>query len=526
MQANGLSLHYFFNNYRLSFVQVKQNQHTNEQPINNRMMSVITSTEVLLMIFTRLNRFIITLSLNLLVFGNVAYAINNVDVTQVNDYHKSLSATDKAHQAFANTFYAQLANSPAIQAKRFNTIEKLTSAVNKAVTSQNQVSAVALIIRNHFLLSRYYDSAETITLVKLLLDNNHLIAANKLIDEINQQGDDSVTGQLNYLLADFYFQREQWLTVLEYLEGNSTDLPLAQYHHALLMTGVALQKQAKHDLAIKVYEKIPEQASNYTTAQLNLAIANIRQGWWTDGHQIISQLVAKPEIAQQERTLNRLYITLGYSLLNQAYYRNARKAFQRVALDSHYSNQALLGIALTAAHQDDYLGAINASRFLKEKKQDDLPIDEAFLLMPFFYEKTQQRATASLGYSQAAQYYQDKTVRLTTLINAPINLTQSTVQFSPRIHINLADSHIDLQKNYPEYFFNQRQNTLQLLAWQAKSNNSKLASSLTKLAEQYDALTIKMAKSIMQARVAQLTSYLNQSRYGLARLYDNNTVEQ
>ena len=490
------------------------------------MVSVVTSSEVLLMIFTRLNHFIIALSLTLIAYGNVAYASNSVDVMQVNDYHNQLNAIDKTHQAVANTFYAQLANSSAMKKQRFTTIEALANAVSKEVTAQNQVHAVALIIRNQFLLSRYYDSAETITLLKLLLDNNHVIAANKLIDDINQQGDDTVTGQLNYLLADFYFQREQWLTVLEYLQGNNNDLPLAQYHHALLMTGVALQKQAKHDLAIKVYEKIPAQSSHYTTAQLNLAIANIRQGWWTDGHHIISQLIAKPEIAQQERTLNRLYITLGYSLVNQAYYRNARKAFQRVALDSHYSNQALLGIALTAAHQNDYLGAINASRFLKEKKQDDLPIDEAFLLMPFFYEKTQQLATASLGYSQAAQYYQDKTVRLTTLINAPINLTQSKVQFSPRIHINLGDSYIDLQKNYPEYFFNQRQNTLQLVTWQATSNDTTLAQRLAKLAERYDALTIKMTKHIMQTRVAQLTSYLNQSRYGLARLYDNNTVEQ
>lgn len=483
-------------------------------------------TEVHLMIFTRLNHFIFLLSLSLIIYANLANASTSVEVIQVNDYQKQREALDKSHQVLANSFYKKLANTSTLKAARFHTIETLAEAVSKEIAAKNQVKAVALIIRNQFLLTRYYDSAETNTLIKLLLDNNHLIAASKLIKDINQQGDDNITEQLNYLLADFYFQREAWPSVLGFLNGNLSDLPAEQYHHALLMTGVVLQKQAKHDLAIKAYEKIPAQAQNYTAAQLNLAIANIRQGWWTDGHQIISQLLASPQIAQQETTLNRLYITLGYSLVNQAYYRNARKAFQRVSLESYYSNQALLGIALTAAHQDDYLGAINASRFLKEKTQDDLPIDEAFLLMPFFYEKTQQLATASLGYSQAAQYYQDKTTHLNSLIAAPMNLSKTHVNHDGRISLDLDDTHIDFQKDYPSYFFIQRENVLQLLAWQTQLTTPKFEQSLTSLRDEYNTLTVKMAKSIMKTRVAQLNSYLNQSRYGLARLYDNNTVEQ
>ncbi|NQY50945.1 MAG: hypothetical protein HRT50_17965, partial [Colwellia sp.] len=234
--------------------------------------------------------------------------------------------------------------------------------------------------------------------------------------------------------------------------------------------------------------------------------------------------------AVQEKTLNRLYITLGYSLLNQAYYRNARKTFQLVGLSSRYSNQALLGIALTAAYQDDFLGALNASRFLKEKQQDDLPIDEAFLLMPFFYEKSQQLATASLGYSQAASYYQDKISTLTQLIDAPINLASHPIELSNGISngvsMTINNKHIDLSANYPSYFFTQRQNVGQLKSWQTKLNNPKLSQDLSSIIQAYDVLTVKMAKSIMHNRVAQLSSYLNQSRYGLARLYDNNTVAQ
>ena len=475
---------------------------------------------------------LIGLSLISFVIYTCVDAKANNAANDINSYQAQLESVDKAHQALTKSFYDELVKTPSLKAARFNTIEALAQAVNQALVneskseSNNSVKAVALIIRNQSLLKRYYDSLETISLIKLLLDNNALINATSLIKAIERQGDDNVIGQLNYLLADFYFQRKKWSKVLSYLNDNDTDLPLEQHHHALLMKGVSLQQQSKHGLAIKAYEKIPATAKHYTAAQLNLAIANIRQGWWTDGHQIIKQLLASQETVAQEKTLNRLYITLGYSLLNQAYYRNARKTFQLVGLSSRYSNQALLGIALTAAYQDDYLGALNASRFLKEKQQDDLPIDEAFLLMPFFYEKSQQLATASLGYSQAASYYQDKISTLTQLIDAPINLASHPIVLSNGISMNINNKHIDLSANYPSYFFTQRQNVGQLKSWQTKLNNPKLSQDLSSIIQAYDVLTVKMAKSIMHNRVAQLSSYLNQSRYGLARLYDNNTVAQ
>lgn len=446
--------------------------------------------------------------------------------TEVNNYQTQLETLDKAHQTFTKGFYKKIIKTPALKAARFNSIEALTQAVNSANKNNNPVKAVALIIRNELLLSRDYDNPEVILFVKAMLDNNALLSANKLIQNINRQGDDSVNEQLNYLLADFYFQREAWGKVLTYLDDNMSNLPLVHYHHGLLIKGISLQKQGKHQLSIKAYEKIPAAAKDFTAAQFNMALANIRQGWWTDGHQLISQLLTTEQAQIHEKALNRLYITLGYSLLNQAYYRNARKIFQSVGLTSLYSNQALLGIALTAAHQDDYIGALNATRFLKNKQEDDLNIDEAYLLMPFFYEKSQQLATASLGYSQASTYYQNKITALKQLINSPINLKSTPIERKNGAIMTIENTRVDFLTEYPEYLFTQRYNASQYKTQLANLNTPKLSQSLAALTKEYDELTAKMAKSIMQNRVAQLNSYLNQSRYGLARLYDNNTVEQ
>ncbi|KGJ94823.1 tetratricopeptide repeat protein [Colwellia psychrerythraea] len=453
---------------------------------------------------------------------------------EVKNYQNQLAVIDKAHQEFTNDFYNKIIKTAKLKAARFNSLEALSQAIINEINLKKPIKATALIIRNQFLLTRNYYDPKVILLIKQLLDNNVLINAQDLISKINDQGDDGVNAQLSYLLADFYFQRKNWPKVLTYLKDNMSELPIEQYHHAQLMTGISLQKQGEHHRSIKAYEKVVASSEYYAAAQFNMALANIRQGWWTDGHQIISQLLTSQETENKEKALNRLYITLGYSLLNQAYYRNARKTFQLVGLNSRYSNQALLGIALTAAHQDDYIGALNATRFLKDKKQDDLPIDEAYLLMPFFYEKSQQLATASLGYSQASGYYQDKINSMNRLINSPLILKKATMAMSENSVMSIANANsdannktrVDFLANYPKYFFSQRQNMLAFKDSLTRLNKPQISKKITALNDEYENITIMMAKSIMQNRVSQLSSYLNQSRYGLARLYDNNTVEQ
>lgn len=487
-------------------------------------------TEVFLMKFSYVNLFVIIFFTSINSYSNYALATNDDGLSKVKRFQSQFKAVDNAHQKYTKSFYQQLIKAPALQTAHFNDIESLNRAIQGEIEQQNTIKAVALTLRNKNLLKRFYDDPVVVGLLKLLLDTNNFTSADSLINEMKSYGDDNLNEQLNYLLADFYFQRKDWQTVLKLISADTTDLPSSQYYHALLMRGVALQEQGEHAQSMLAYKKIPNNSEHYTAAQLNIAIANIRQGWWTDGHEVIEKLLTTEPVVMEEQVINRLYITLGYSLLNQAYYRNARKAFQLISIDSRYSNQALLGIALAAAYQDDYIGALNASRLLKAKQQDDLPIDEAFLLMPFFYEKSQQLATASLGYSQASQYYQDKISKLHRHINQPFNVSTSAVEVNKDLSITIDDSYIDFQKDYPKYFFSQREIAKSLQAWQKKANTLNSSQHLAKAAialnQQYDDLLEKIAKSLLQNRVAQLNSYLNQSRYGLARLYDNNTAAQ
>ena len=272
-----------------------------------------------------------------------------------------------------------------------------------------------------------------------------------------------------------------------------------------------------------MYEVVPETSPYFITAQLNLAVADIKQGWWTDAHVIIKQLLAKPSIKNDEATSNRLYVTLGYSLLNQGYFRTARSSFQQVSIDSKYTNQAILGIVLTAAQQNDDIGALNATRALKQKDQEELPVYESHLLMPFLYEKTHQLGTASMGYSKAINYYQDKVNELERIIAKPLPVDPISNELAATELTTFQALNIDLTQHYPENYFRNRR---AIQAYLPYMREQKLLAEYNLLYTEYQQLSDTMHKDILQQRVDKLNSYLNQSRYGLARLFDNNTAEK
>jgi hypothetical protein len=476
----------------------------------------------------RLNNRLKLFSLFLVAYSLLASACSLAAVN--NDIKKQLMTIDKNHQNFSKDFYQQLLNNSAIKLSTFKSMALLETAVNN---KKNQpILATALIIKNLPLLQYNYDNPITFSFLKILLNSNELFSAQALLKTIAREADDSLIMQANYLFAHFYFQRENWQQTISYLQGEITDLSQQEYHHALLIKGIALQKLTKHRQSLKYYKKIPQDSQYYIAATFNMALANIRQGWWTQGHALIKGLLEHTKKAtnsankqNNEATLNRLYITLGYSLLNQAYYRTAKEVFQQVGLHSKYTNQALLGLALTTANQNDYLGALNAIRILKEKKEDDLPVLESYLLMPFFYEKTQQLLTASAGYTQANSYFQNKISSLTTLINSPLALQKESVKLKQGAKITIDKTVVHLSLKYPAYVFENRAYSFNYRPWLLHLKNTQLTKKLNELINQYNQLTVKMAKNILQTKKDHLNSYLDQSRYGLARLYDNTMAE-
>ncbi|MCF6324997.1 MAG: hypothetical protein L3J89_11870 [Gammaproteobacteria bacterium] len=396
----------------------------------------------------------------------------------------------------------------------------LERATQILIANKATIIAVNLIIKNMPLLADNYDHPKIIQFIEILLAQNEKASAEILYGLIKEEGDQLLFSNASYLFSTFEFKRNRWKQALEYLSGNIDELPIGNYHTALLIKGISLQRQALHRSAIEAYELIPPSSDEYLATRLNLAISNIRQGWWSEGHTIIEQALSHPEAQKNNEAINRIYLTLGYSLIKQQYFRNARDTFRNITIDSRHTNRALLGIALAAASQEDYSGALSVISTLKEKQSYDLPTDESYLLLPYFYEKLSQSATASAGYFEAITYYQEKieaieaTIQTSTPHRKELNHTGDTIYIS-KIPIKTSP-------DVPKFLIDNYRSLDNYSLHVKKINNKALTIEFELLKEKYEATITKMINTVLEQRIVHLNSYMDQARYGLARLYDSN----
>ena len=202
----------------------------------------------------------------------------------------------------------------------------------------------------------------------------------------------------------------------------------------------------------------------------------------------------------------------------------SREAFRKVELKGPYTNKALLGIALDAAYQKDYVGALNAAKILRGKQSKELQVDEANLLLPYFYEKLGQLATASAGYAEAIKYFEDRLQAIRSISNIDQSIANNASLIKAQKTITVSGETIDLGSALPPAYFTQ----ISLLdAYQGelmRIGDSKLIAQYRKLKNEFSGLIRQTIKMHLKKKSEFITDYMNQSRYGLARLYDRSAT--
>ncbi len=444
-----------------------------------------------------------------LLFCTPLYAGNDLIIKQISlleDDFKTLSAE----------FYKTTSQLPDHHLKTITDIDQLEAEVNRLVNNKQSTTAIALLYLNSKTIKTNLESNAVFKFTELLLDKNEWHYANSLFSSVKNEGDRSLLATMQFIFAKYHAERLEWTQVNNLLNNVATQLSPENAEYAYLLKGAALQHLKKHRLAKKSYENIQPTSQYYAFARLNIAIADIRQGWWTDAQTTINDLIKNAQKDNSDELTNRLYLVLGYTLLHKDYYRDARDAFRHIGLNSRYTNRALLGIGLTATNQGDFVGGLNALSILKDKNTFDLSVDESYLLVPYVYEKLQQELTVTASYTEAMAYYQKRENDLDNISNQHTPFT-SELYDATTASIVIKNNSLDYGKQYPESFIKNYQT---LLDYSSLTNNLKLKHKIEALITKHDAVFQKIVGDLLAQRKDYLKSYLNQSRYGLARLYD------
>jgi len=446
------------------------------------------------------------------------------NIAMADDVDKSkVDKLDKQFINLSNITYSDSSLYKKNSIKISNKISSLYSKVKALNEAHNYPAALIEIHANKALIKKNIDNESIYYFLNLLLSHNDWILASSIYAHIIKEGDKSLISNVKYIFAKYHYFRNEWNKTLTLLSGINSDLGVNEGHYALVMNGIVLQKLKKHREALKFYNQVPIKSKYYNYAQLNKATVNIRQGWWSDAHIIINKLLTSNESkpVYEEEFINRLYLVLGYSFLQQEYFRESRNSFRNIRKYSQYSNRALLGISLAAANQGDNIGALNILNILQEEKTRSLSTEESYLLLPYIYERLGQYKTASASYTIALRYYQTRIKEVENILISiktnPHNLlpdTENTLIFKgTNIHIS-SNKELANIKNRRELI------TLKSIAQDKKTHDI-----IDKLIFDYDLHIAEQATRILQKTLYNLKSYLNQSQYGIARLYDNSKSE-
>jgi tetratricopeptide (TPR) repeat protein len=451
--------------------------------------------------------FFFCLFIGLLVTAN-SYA---TDKTNPNNTAKENASWD-INASVTNALYEYASHQKA--STPIASIDELLEKVSKSTFQETPEMVLGLIIENLSLIEANGNSVKACEIARVALQLQSLETATEIVKKIESRASKNVTARCEFEIANYYANNNLWDEALAHLKNIDldNDLPTSTADNAYLILGAALQHEKKHRKALEYYQHIKPGSSSYPLALLNIALVDIRQDWWTDAQIAIQTAVAANNTEHIEFT-NRLYTTLGFSQLQQGFYRNARESFRKVKLKSEYSKQALLGLGMAALNQEDFLGAFNAFDQLKKFADQSSPVEQSYLLAPLALGKLKQEKSAANAYAEAESFY----------TNRISDLSKITSMLNDENSVNWADINQKLDGlDTPDSVNSQAiAKKLKLLSGLLSSNSvPNSAPKIQQLYSQILATYVADSKSRISGKNQTLNNYLNQSRFGMTKLYD------
>ena len=428
------------------------------------------------------------------------------------DPYAQLPKLDSDFQTLLNDYLGQQGR---LKTPSFSNLEQLWLAVEQ---TPNSIQGCSLIRENLALLIDHFYEKSFPSILDYLYKANDTAAIKKITDAIKTSSDPVAASQNYFLLAQYYYGRNNWKGVIAALKQvNTKDLSIGDTHYFDLLMGFALQQLKEHRKAANFYKHIPASSPYFAHAKLNQGTAYLRQGWWSEAHLELDAAIDSLDTNEDQEFKDRLLVVLAYSQLNYEFYRDARKSLRRVSIDGKYTNKALMGLGLAAAYQEDFTGAINAFSILSKKAPADLSVDESLLLLSYALVETGNKPKAEQSYQMAINHYQTKIQVINqelTRFNQTLstNLSERIAQLNGRADEIYGNSNL-----IPTYFLN---NYDAILLMQKENNVRKFDKSIVELKRNYEIQLNKLVKTNLELRKTMLTSYLSQAKYGKAILYD------
>lgn len=410
------------------------------------------------------------------------------------------SAAAKLPKEIQNRFNIEITRAIAELNHRINhpmikDVTALESEFDK-LKSDDPALALSLLVANKNTLLDKSTDVKAISLVRSSLQLGYSQLAEDLIVSFNEEFNDYGVAWTSVELARYEVEQgnPEKAQQLIHINHFSNQLKSEQLADARIIYATALQHIKDHRNAISIYEKTKAEGIHKKLLLLNLSTSYIKQNWWTDAKVAIDQSI---EINGHSELNNRLYTLLGFSQIQFGFYRDARESFRKVELSSSYVNKALLGLGISALHQKDFNGALQAFNRLKNRENVDMSVIEAHLLHAFTLRQLQLYSEAEISYQSAVEYFSFILKQeAKTLYRIENKKDRTLLSLTRKQRLVDGFSHL--------------------------ATNELVKNNLLVLKEQLTGILSSRFNALHESEKDSISSYLNQSKFGLASIYDKN----
>lgn len=319
----------------------------------------------------------------------------------------------------------------------FSIIILLVYSVNSFATEEevsqlllSEIMFYRMQDNNFDAIGRYLNAQSNKELV-LNENNNAYIASVYLSYDLHSQVSDMMNLLIHnesneirdmswFYLGKLHYRNKRVKSAVKAFSKIKGKLTATEQETKYIMYGVMAMNDHKYDIAIKEFSKVSNKSVLFPYVEFNLAIANVK----TDKN--LSQLaVTLTALAKKYATgtdesyvfSDRVYTTLGFSLLQNKEYELAKQSFRKVTFNGYLATRALQGMIYASSELQQYETALNLSLQLIKKTVGNESVHHAYIVIPYLLQRLNNTPKAMAFYQHAVGYFSQQRIDIKRYVN-------------------------------------------------------------------------------------------------------------
>ena len=275
-------------------------------------------------------------------------------------------------------------------------------------------------------LRSYGNLEEEEDLAELLLGTFYLAygmpaESTEIYLDLLDKGNNTITQeQLWFHVAKTQYQRANYAAAEKSLTHIKGNLGSKLGEEQILLETLLLTRKNQYSKAVDLLQQINSSSEFSLYAYYNLAVSLAKVGRKEDSiktFEAISEIGGSND-SEMNALKDKSNVALGYIFLNNSEPEKAKYYMQQVQLQSPLSNKALLGLGWSYSALNEHKKALVAWMELASRTETDTSVMEAYLAIPFAYEKLKALGQSLQVYEKAIENYENNQTRIDKLITS------------------------------------------------------------------------------------------------------------